>query len=61
MTDGVTATGEIGKIIAQRVKAATPLGRLGTVNDVANAALFLASDESSFTTGEGIVLSGGLH
>ena len=36
-----------------------PLGRLGTPEDVANAALFLASDESSFITGEDIIVDGG--
>ena len=37
-----------------------PLGRLGTVDDVANMALFLASDESSFVTGAIFVVDGGL-
>jgi 3-oxoacyl-[acyl-carrier protein] reductase len=60
-TDGVGAMGEIGNTMLQRVASVTPLGRTGTVEDVAAAALFLASDESSFTTGEGIVLSGGLR
>jgi NAD(P)-dependent dehydrogenase (short-subunit alcohol dehydrogenase family) len=36
-----------------------PLGRTGQPEDVANAALFLASDESSFVTGTGIVVDGG--
>ena len=61
VTEGVDALGEVGVAISERVKAATPLKRQGSVDDVASAALFLASDESSFTTGEGIVLSGGLH
>ncbi len=37
-----------------------PIGRLGTVEDVANMALFLASDESSFVTGAVFVVDGGL-
>jgi NAD(P)-dependent dehydrogenase (short-subunit alcohol dehydrogenase family) len=37
----------------------TPLGRLGSVNDVANAILFLASPMSSFMTGQIIVVDGG--
>jgi cyclopentanol dehydrogenase len=37
-----------------------PLGRLATVDDVVNAALFLASDESSFLTGISLPVDGGL-
>jgi NAD(P)-dependent dehydrogenase (short-subunit alcohol dehydrogenase family) len=37
----------------------TPLGRIGTPGDIANAALFLASDESSFITGEVLRVDGG--
>lgn len=36
-----------------------PMGRLGTCEDVANLALFLASDESSFITGQFILVDGG--
>ena len=44
------------KIVEHR----TPLGRLGEPEDVARVALFLASSDSDFVTGEGIVVDGGL-
>jgi 3-oxoacyl-[acyl-carrier protein] reductase len=37
-----------------------PLGRLGTVDEVADAALWLASGQSSFMTGHALVLDGGV-
>ena len=37
----------------------TPLPRLGRSEDVANAALFLASDEATFITGENLMVDGG--
>ncbi|HEX9523799.1 MAG TPA: SDR family oxidoreductase, partial [Reyranella sp.] len=39
--------------------ARTPLPRLGRSEDVANAALFLASDEATFITGENLMVDGG--
>lgn len=39
--------------------AATPLGRIGDVNDVARAALFFASDDAAWITGEILQVSGG--
>ena len=41
-------------------EARVPLGRIGTVMDVAYGALFLASDESSFMTGAELVIDGGV-
>jgi len=38
---------------------AIPLGRLGSTRDVANAFLFLASDEASYITGTTIIVDGG--
>jgi NAD(P)-dependent dehydrogenase (short-subunit alcohol dehydrogenase family) len=46
--------------VRQRFEGRIPLGRLGQPDDVANLALFLASDESSFITGALIVIDGGI-
>jgi len=39
--------------------AQTPMGRMGTPQEVARGCLFLASDESSFMTGSELVIDGG--
>jgi NAD(P)-dependent dehydrogenase (short-subunit alcohol dehydrogenase family) len=39
---------------------ATPLGRAGTAEEVADVMLFLASDQSRFVTGQDLVVDGGL-
>jgi 3-oxoacyl-[acyl-carrier protein] reductase len=38
----------------------TPLGRLGEVEDVAKAIMFLASDDAAFITGQVLTVDGGL-
>lgn len=44
----------------EALKDETPMNRIGTVNDVANAALFLSSDRSDFITGQVISVNGGI-
>jgi 3-oxoacyl-[acyl-carrier protein] reductase len=46
--------------LKEAMLASTPLGRLGSPEDVAGAVRFLASDESSFITGEVLLVDGGL-
>ena len=48
-------------LVAARAQAgaAHPIGRLGTVTDVASAIVFLASDDAAFMTGAGLVVDGG--
>jgi 3-oxoacyl-[acyl-carrier protein] reductase len=46
--------------LVDRLTRLYPIGRLGKPEDIANAALFLASDESSFATGSVFVIDGGI-
>jgi len=46
---------------ADKYKAGIPLGKFGTVHDIANVTLFLASDLSSYVTGQVISVDGGLY
>lgn len=46
--------------VSTGVAAGTPLGRIGTPADIAGAAVWLASDDSSYVTGQAIVVDGGL-
>ena len=48
-----------GPAFMKNMEDAIPLGRLGTPRDVANAFLFLASDDASYVTGTTIVVDGG--
>ena len=57
LTDGMKA--ERSAEFIAGMEASVPLGRLGTPRDVANAFLFLASDEASYITGTTIVVDGG--
>jgi 3-oxoacyl-[acyl-carrier protein] reductase len=45
----------------QKLSALIPLTRLGEPEDVARAALFLASDDSSYITGQIISVNGGMY
>jgi 3-oxoacyl-[acyl-carrier protein] reductase len=55
MTRGLTA--EQTEQLLSRV----PLGRLGTVEDIAQAAAFLASDEAAYITGTTLHVNGGMY
>ena len=50
---------DLGEEYERTMAAAIPLKRLGTVDDVANTVLFLASDEAAYLTGVAIVVDGG--
>jgi 3-oxoacyl-[acyl-carrier protein] reductase len=58
-TEGTHAVGAIGGDFEQYALAATPLGRIGQPNDIASIAVFLASDDSYWLTGERLYAGGG--
>nr|WP_314435015.1 glucose 1-dehydrogenase [uncultured Brevundimonas sp.] len=60
-TEGTLTMGFIGSDMAEEMIAATPLGRLGLPDDIAEVAVFLASDASRFITGDRIRASGGFR
>jgi 3-oxoacyl-[acyl-carrier protein] reductase len=50
---------DLGEDYLRQMERSIPLGRLGTVEDIGHAALFLASDEAGYITGQTIVVDGG--
>jgi 3-oxoacyl-[acyl-carrier protein] reductase len=60
-TEGVKAMGIGESDFAAKVVADTPLGRIGQPKDIAPVAVFLASDDSAWITGETIYVAGGLR
>jgi 3-oxoacyl-[acyl-carrier protein] reductase len=60
-TEGTDTAGLTGSDFVNSLVAQTPLGRIGQVGDIAPIAVFLASDESAWLTGELILATGGLR
>jgi 3-oxoacyl-[acyl-carrier protein] reductase len=60
-TEGLRAAGIPESDFRKQVEAQTPLGRIGQPRDVAPAAVFLASDDARWITGETFHVSGGLR
>ncbi len=58
-TEGTHAAGMVGSDFLNGIIGSTPLGRIGQPDDVAKVAVFLASDESAWLTGERLSASGG--
>ncbi|WGJ14114.1 glucose 1-dehydrogenase [Methylocapsa sp. D3K7] len=58
-TEGVQRVGVKGSDFEKQMVAETPLGRFGQPEDIARVAVFLASDDSGWVTGERITVSGG--
>lgn len=59
-TEGSHSAGFIGSEAETKFVASTPLGRTGQPEDIAKVAVFLASDDSGWITGEKISVSGGI-
>lgn len=60
-TEGTVSAGFIGSDFEKTLLAQVPLGRTGRPDDIADIAVFLASNEARWLTGEKLVASGGLR
>jgi 3-oxoacyl-[acyl-carrier protein] reductase len=60
-TEGTHAAGFIGSDFEADAVSHTPLGRIGQPNDIASIAVFLASDDSYWLTGEQLLAGGGVR
>lgn len=60
-TEGSISAGFIGSDFEKGIVAQTPLGRVGQPNDIADVAVFLASEDSRWLTGEQLLAGGGLR
>jgi Dehydrogenases with different specificities (related to short-chain alcohol dehydrogenases) len=60
-TEGVHTAGFIGSDFQKQLEAQTPLGRIAQPEDIAPIAVFLASQDSGWMTGETLLASGGLR
>ena len=58
-TEGTHSGGILESDMRKQVQAQTPLGRIGKPQDIASMAVFLATDDSSWITGETLLISGG--
>jgi 3-oxoacyl-[acyl-carrier protein] reductase len=61
VTEGVLSLGVLGTDFEKDIVSQTPLGRVGQVGDIAPVAVFLASDDSAWLTGEELLVGGGLR
>ena len=58
-TEGTHSGGILESDMRKQVEAQTPLGRIGQPGDIASAAIFLASSDAAWITGETFLISGG--
>lgn len=60
-TEGLHAVGFAESDFRTHIETTTPLGRIGQVSDIAPAAVFFASDDAAWITGETLYIAGGLR
>lgn len=60
-TEGAHSAGFIGGDLQKQLEPQVPLGRIGQPDDISPIAVFLASDDSGWLTGETIIASGGMR
>jgi 3-oxoacyl-[acyl-carrier protein] reductase len=60
-TEGVHTAGFLGTDFQKQLETQTPLGRIGQPDDITPVAVFLASSDSGWITGETLLVSGGLR
>ena len=58
-TEGVHAAGLSGGDFQKQIEATTPLGRIAQPEDIARTAVFFASDDAGWVTGQALILAGG--
>jgi 3-oxoacyl-[acyl-carrier protein] reductase len=61
VTEGAVAGGYTEGDFRKSMESQTPLGRIGQTEDIAPAAVFFASDDSKWITGETLLIAGGLR
>jgi NAD(P)-dependent dehydrogenase (short-subunit alcohol dehydrogenase family) len=57
--EGLLGSGEIGRARRELISSGVPLGRIGKPEEIANAVVFLASDDASFVTASEFFVDGG--
>ena len=58
-TEGAHSAGLVDSDFQKAVESQTPLGRIAQPEDIARAAVFFASDDAGWVTGQSLILAGG--
>jgi 3-oxoacyl-[acyl-carrier protein] reductase len=60
-TEGAQTAGIVESDMRKQIEGQTPLGRIGSPNDIAPAVVFLASEDAGWITGESFYIAGGMR